>query len=158
MQIQRVDTQARFGAYSWWSAGVFIAGYNRAGTDGGVFWADVSSGKMGFDNGVAASANYITCGPTRNRIVGQWGNNISTATNEGIFTGSYDFATSVGGASVVYGPTTLTPLFPVCMIRDNGAKYPYMDTTPSTTTATIVYSASTSGASSLHFWLWRMTL
>lgn len=153
--VVRADTQARYGGFVWASAPTFNAGYNRGGVDGGLFYADSTKGRFGW-NPSDANANYLDFVSGRTRHVGQWANNLAAGNSDGLFTGSLSSASSVSGMTIVWGPTLDSPMYPVATVRDSPANYAYMSTTPTTTSAQLDYAIATTGASAVHFWCWRM--
>jgi len=155
LAVIRSDTQANYGGYVTTAHGGFYAGYNTASTDGGQIYADFNYGKFGWKFS-DSNEQYMQFESGRTRHVGKWANYVSVASNEGLFTGSVNMASAVSGLTISWGPTTDSPLYPVAMLRDSPANYVYMSSTPSTTSAALVFATATSGASAVQFWCWRM--
>jgi hypothetical protein len=147
--------EARRGGYAWASPGTFLAGFNRDGVDSGIFYADATRGRVGWNPGDSNSQFFdFTSGDTSH--VGKWANYVGAGTTDGLFTGSISMASSVSGFAISWGATLDTPMYPVAMLRDSPANYVYQSATPTTTGATLDFAIATTGASAVQFWCWRM--
>lgn len=156
-QLEVVTTtgQIRSGGYAWALGSGLYAGYSASGTDGGLFYADVDTGRVGWNPNDAAGQYFaMTTGRTRHN--GKWANFAAAGNTDGIFTGSLDFASPVAGTTISWGATLDSPMYPVAMIRDSPANYAYMAASPTTTGAPVTFAVTTTGASSMQFWCWRM--
>ncbi|MEV6504785.1 fibronectin type III domain-containing protein [Streptomyces sp. NPDC051642] len=156
LAVIRQDDQTRRGAYVWAQANSLYAGFNRVGTDGGFYYADIDKGRFGWNPNDTTNGQYLDFTSGRTRHVGKWANYLSAGATDGVFTGSLDNASPVSGTTIVWGPTLDTPMYPVAMIRDSPANYAYMASSPSTTSAPLTFAITTTGASSVQFWCWRM--
>ncbi|MCX4704365.1 hypothetical protein [Streptomyces sp. NBC_01373] len=156
LAVVRADTQARWGGYVWAGSGALFAGFNRAGTDGGKFYADANYGIVGWDDGTDSTQNVFHFQSNATRHIGKWRNYVSADSNEGLFAGTISSGSPISGMTISWGPTMDSPLYPVAMLRDSPANYVYQSATPSTTGAVLDFAFGTTGASAVHFWCWRM--
>jgi hypothetical protein len=157
LEIVRADLPGeRRGGYIIAQPGNLFCGFNSGGADGGYYYADGTRGRFGWNASDTANGNYLDFTSGRTRHIGQWANYVAVGSNEGLFTGSINNASAVAGQVITWGPTMDSPLYPVAMIRDSPANYVYMSTTPTTASALLDFAISTTGASAVQFWCWRM--
>jgi hypothetical protein len=153
--VVRADTGAINGGYTSTAHGGFYAGYFTNGTNGGQIYGDFNQAKYGWNHD-DADGQYLQFTSGRTRHIGKWADYVSVSSNEGLFTGDLAMAAPVSGIGISWGPTTDSPLYPVAMLRDSPANYVYMSSTPTTSGALLDFAIATTGASSVHFWCWRM--
>jgi hypothetical protein len=154
--VVRGDTQLRHGGYSRYTSSLFHSGYHATGTDGGQFRATSSNATIGWDDGTSSTANYMQFESGRTRHIGKWANYAAVSSTEGLFTGSIVNASAIAGMTISWGATLDSPMYPVAMLRDSPANYVYESATPSTTSAVLDFAITTTGASAVQFWCWRM--
>jgi hypothetical protein len=160
--VIRVDDQSRRGGYVWATASAFYGGFNRASTDGGLFYADSTRGRVGWNHGDSAGQYFdFTSGNTKH--VGKWNNYVAASSSDGIFTGStsWNFGTSGTNAlALSYGPTMDSTMLPICTFRyPNTAMRKWQVTASSTTGFTFEVDAAGPSATnngSVGFWVYRV--
>jgi hypothetical protein len=161
LAVIRADTQTRYGGYVWSGVGALFAGFNRAGVDGGLLYADANQGKFGYNDGTNANSFTYTSSATKH--IGQWPNYLSAGATDGLFTGtvSWNFGTSGTNAlSMSYGPTMASSMIPICTFRyPNTAMRKWQVTASSTTGFTFEVDAAGPNATnngSVGFWVYRV--
>ena len=152
--VIRADTQERRGGYLWASASTMFAGYSRASTDGGHFYADSSKGRVGW-NPNDTNANYLDFTSGNTKHVGKWANFVSAGTTDGIWTADLPFANSGDTSlSVGYGPTMASTMVPMVTLR-----HPTLRTwqiTAANTSGFTVTVGTSSGTPSISVWSYRV--
>lgn len=157
--VVRADTGARRGAYSHYSPSQFHSGYHLGGVDGGIYTATSAQAKIGWDAGVASTANYMNYSSNRTRQIGRWSDYAVPDTNEGIFTGSVAGGSGANSLSLTYGATMLTQLLPIVSIRDAPSvanTRGFVVTAADTSGFTVQLSGAADGAWSIYFWCFRI--
>ncbi len=152
-EVVREDTSARRGGFVILQADASFSGYNSGGNDGGITVATAASLRTGWDDGTAATANYLRFESNRTRHFGMWDDYIAAQTNQGIFTGHV--TTNAGtGVALTYGPTMDSALRPVVSIFDN-VLHTFGLSANSTTGFTTDISPAGSGNWDINFWCFR---
>ncbi|TXJ75413.1 hypothetical protein E2C11_23155 [Streptomyces lavendulae] len=174
LAVVRADDQSRRGGYVWAAPGALFAGYNRAGTEGGGFYADGSQAQVtgrsggsqvsqfattdsfakGGRYGSGTNENYFTYnsdGATTH--TGTWHDYQAANSTDGLFTGHV--VTNGGvGVSLSYGPTMASTLRPVVSILDDVDHYVRISAESATGWTTLI-TPNGSGNWDLNFWCFR---
>ncbi|MFM9635985.1 fibronectin type III domain-containing protein [Streptomyces turgidiscabies] len=155
--VVRTDNQVRRGGYVWAAAETFFAGYHRAGTDGGIFYAEANSAKVGWDDGTDSTASFFQFSPGATRHIGKWRNYISVDSNEGIFTGTVTVV-SVASASFSYGPTMDSVMVPMITPRATnfGTGTPTVWGVSAATTGGFTVAWNNVQTMAINFWCYRV--
>lgn len=153
--VIRADTQARRGGFVWVAASTLQAGFNRAGTDGGKFYADSTKGQFGWNPDDSANGNYLDFTSGRTRHVGQWADYIAAGTTDGIFTADEPFV-SAGDVAIAlgYGPTMASTMVPLVTLRH--ATLRTWQITASNTSSFTITVGTSSGTPSVSVWSYRV--
>ena len=155
LAVVRADNQNRYGGYVWAGVGALFAGFNRAGVEGGHLYADGSQGRFGYDDGTAA-ANYLAFTNSGSAAyIGTWQSFNTPGTHDGLWAGNLSDSGAVTSYTIGYGVTMATAFYPSFQWRDDAARSPYMDATPSTTSFTVKVATATNAGFGIHWWSWR---
>ena len=155
LAVIRQDDQTRRGAYVWAQPNSLYAGFNRVGTDGGFYYADIDKGRVGWNPNDTANGQYFDFTTGRSRHVGRWADYLSAGNNDGLFTADEPFVTA-GDTSLAlsYGATMASTMVPMVTLR-----HPTLRTwqiTASSTTGFTVTVGTSSGTPSLSVWSYRV--
>lgn len=152
LEVIRADDQQRRGGYAYAYPNALIAGFNRAGVDGGRFYADANQAIIGWDNG-GANVNTMRFQSGLTRHIGRWYDFVAADSNEGLFTGHV--TTNAGtGTVLTYGPTMDTTLRVMATVFDNVDHYVRVSA-QSTTGFSVDINPAGSGNWDLNFWCFR---
>lgn len=152
LEVIRADNQQRRGGYVYAYSDALMSGFNRAGVDGGKYYADANQTIIGWDDGSANDNTMIfLSGLTRH--VGRWRDFVAADSNEGLFTGHV--TTNAGtGTSLTYGPTMDTTLRVMATVFDNVDHYVRVSA-QSTSGFSVDINPAGSGNWDLNFWCFR---
>jgi hypothetical protein len=176
LAVVRADTQARYGGYVWPGVGALFAGFNRAGVDGGLFYADANQIYIAGNSGGSQATQYIATGTyaqggrfgsgsnenywrhnSDGRIFhsGKWYDFAAANTSDGLWTADEPFVTA-GDTSLAlaYGATLASTMVPMVTLR-----HPTLRTwqiTAASTTGFTVTVGTSSGTPSLSIWSYRV--
>jgi hypothetical protein len=153
--VVRQDTQARRGPYVRLASSVFFAGWNSDGTDGGIFSADSTKGRVGWNSNDTTHGQYFDFVSDRTRHVGRWADFIAADTNDGLFTGSVSPTSGASSYSASFGPTLLTQMLPLVSVRDD-ITHQQAITASDASGFTVTISPAASGAWAVYFWCFRI--
>jgi hypothetical protein len=157
LAIVRSDNQERRGGYMLATPSTYYAGVIRDGTDGGYLYADSDQGKFGWNPNDSTNGQYHYYASGRTRHIGRWGNFVSAASNEGIFTGS-DTVTSVTSSSYGFGATMLTSMVPIVTLRASnfGTATPTVWGVQSINTTGFTVAWNNSQSMNINWWVYRV--
>jgi hypothetical protein len=155
LAVIRADDQGRRGGYVWVQPDSLYAGFNRAGTDGGFYYADVDKGRFGWNPNDSTNGQYFDLTSGRTRHVGRWADYLAAGTTDGLFTADEPFVTA-GDTSLGlgYGATMASTMVPIVTLR-----HPTLRTwqiTAASTTGFTVTVGTSSGTPSLSVWSYRV--
>ena len=161
--VVRADPQARRGGFIWATAATFYAGFNRASTYGGSFYADATRGRVGWNPDDSANGNYLDFTSGRTHHIGQWDNYVTVGSNAGTFTGSVNWnygTTGTPGIAFTYGPTMDSAMVPICQFRYPNTVFRTGQVTATSTTG-FTWELSAAGPSAVNtgtlgFWVYRI--
>jgi hypothetical protein len=154
LAVIRSDDQTRRGGYvSVYSAALYAA-FNRAGTEGGQFYADATRARVGW-NPTDTNGNYIDFVSGRTRHVGQWADFAAPGTTDGLFTGTTNGTSSASSVSIAFGVTMATQLIPMYSVRDD-IVHSSAVTASDTAGFTVTISPAANGAWAIYFWCFRI--
>lgn len=159
LEVIRSDNEQRRGAYIRAQPAGLYAGFNRAGVDGGLYYADDVQAHVGFQPGDASQENYLLFLSHRTRHVGKWGDFLTPDSNEGIFTGTVAGTASASSLSLGFGGTMDSQLVPIVSIRDAPTvanTRGFVITASDTTGFTVQLSGAADGGWSIYFWCFRI--
>jgi hypothetical protein len=171
LAIIRADDQTRRGGYVWAQAGALYAGFNRGGTDGGLFYADVNEalvdfpnggkffgnaveGWVGFDDGTSAANLLIFDNSGKTTHYGRWPDYVDFGATQGLFMGRVGFSATTSLA-VSYGTTRASITRMVCTVEDDIVHSDCLSAN-STTGFTLTISPALNGAGGIYFWSFRV--
>lgn len=159
LEVIRSDNEQRRGAYIRAQPGGLYAGFNRAGVDGGLYYADDVQAHVGFQPGDASQENYLLFLGHRTRHVGRWGDFFTPDSNEGIFTGTVAGTSGASSLSLGFGGTMDTQLVPIVSIRDAPSvanTRGFVISASDTTGFTVQLSGAADAGWSVYFWCFRI--
>jgi hypothetical protein len=159
LELVRQDNVDRRGGYVWMTPGSYFSGYNKDGVNGGLFAAEATYAKAGWDDG-GANKNFFQFengGATRH--IGKWRDFAFADPAEGVFTGSFAGTASATSVSLLYGPTMASQLLPIVSIRDSPTvanTRGFCVSAADTTGFTVQLSGAADGGWSVYFWNYRI--
>jgi hypothetical protein len=126
----------------------------RAGVDGRYSF---DQGKFGWNPNDSTNGQYHNYSSGRTRHVGRWGNFISAASNEGIFTGT-DTVTTVASSSYGFGATMLTTMVPIVTLRASnfGTATPTVWGVQSINSTGFTVAWNNSQTMNINWWVYRV--
>ncbi|MFF4346816.1 fibronectin type III domain-containing protein [Streptomyces sp. NPDC001530] len=155
LEVTRTDNLQRRGGYVWAAPGALYAGFNRAGVEGGRFYADGSVAQVGWNDGTDATANEFQFESGRTRHIGQWADFVSASSTDGIWTANEPFGASGDVAlSLGYGATMASTMTPLVTLRHTTLRT--WQVTSSNSTGLTVTVGTSSGQPSIGVWSYRV--
>jgi hypothetical protein len=163
-EVVRADNQQTSGGYFYADPSSSTAGYIKSGDQGASFVASPTQFYIdsdGSNNGFAdITSTFTSIGMNQslsteqsmlfqNTVtthIGRWNNYIAATNNQGVFTGRIDAAAGFANATVIYGPTMLTGMEPICTIGS-----PTFDDTTGTSTTSPNWGVSSGTGSTTQF-------
>ncbi|MEU3281585.1 fibronectin type III domain-containing protein [Streptomyces antibioticus] len=157
LEVIRTDTQSRLGGYVWARSAALFSGFSRGGVDGGYFYADEVSARVGWNTVNAANGNFFNFESGRTYHVGRWANYTTASSNDGLFTGSVTVSSAVA-ASFTYGPTMDTSMVPIVTLRASnfGTGTPTVWGVQSISTTGFTVAWNNTQSMNINFWIYRV--
>ncbi|MER5715710.1 fibronectin type III domain-containing protein [Streptomyces sp. NPDC002132] len=155
-QVIRTSDQTAWGGFSWALRDYFYAGYQRSGTPGGIFWADDSNCRAGWQSFDNTNGQFFNFSSGKTYHIGRWENFSAPSASQGLIMGSVSFA-AAAAASVSYGLTMSSNVFPVvtCMASNFGTATPTVWGIQSQSTTGFTVAWNNSQVMRLNFWIFR---